>query len=93
MSVAVEVPAVEVPADGVGAAGDPLGELRARLYRIAVEEADSDPVAAFFDAAPLDPGFGRRVVALRERRRREAAHDETGGLGEDEERARSEFPR
>jgi hypothetical protein len=46
-----------------------------------------DEVREFFDAPPLNPREARRLEGQRRAQRRNDAHDETGSLSEDEERA------
>lgn len=53
----------------------------------------SDPVQDFFDAPPLTEREARRLEAKRRTERLRDAHDETGSMSEDEERARADWPR
>jgi hypothetical protein len=47
----------------------------------------------FLDAPPLSRREAERLERQRKVARRNDAHDETGSMSEDEERARSDWPR
>jgi hypothetical protein len=53
----------------------------------------ADPAADFFNAPPLSEREARRLEAKRRTEALRNAHDETGSMSEDEERARADRPR